>query len=71
MERRKAHKRAVCAERLSEAEPKHRRRPFHLGQNMKPTNLVFVMSDEHDERVPGCCGHGSISTRPDTKAAYL
>jgi hypothetical protein len=38
---------------------------------MKPTNLVFVMSEERDERVPGCCRRDSISTRSGTEAAYL
>lgn len=29
---------------------------------MKPTNLVFIMSDEHNPRILGCAGHGIIKT---------
>jgi choline-sulfatase len=29
---------------------------------MKPTNLVFIMSDEHNKRVLGCYGHPMIRT---------
>lgn len=29
---------------------------------MKPTNLVFIMSDEHNKRVLGCYGHSMIKT---------
>lgn len=30
--------------------------------SMKPTNLVFIMSDEHNPRVLGCAGHPTIKT---------
>lgn len=29
---------------------------------MKPTNLIFIMSDEHNKRVLGCYGHPMIKT---------
>jgi choline-sulfatase len=29
---------------------------------MKPTNLIFIMSDEHNKRVLGCYGHSMIKT---------
>ena len=29
---------------------------------MKPTNLVFIMSDEHNPRILGCAGHPFIKT---------
>ncbi|HJZ33037.1 MAG TPA: sulfatase-like hydrolase/transferase [Hyphomicrobiaceae bacterium] len=29
---------------------------------MTPTNLLFIMSDEHSKRVLGCYGHGAIAT---------
>ncbi len=29
---------------------------------MKPTNLVFIMSDEHNPRLLGCAGHKIIKT---------
>ncbi|GMU71612.1 MAG: choline-sulfatase [Burkholderiales bacterium] len=29
---------------------------------MKPTNLVFILSDEHNKRVTGCYGHPMIRT---------
>ena len=29
---------------------------------MKPTNLLFIMSDEHNKRVTGCYGHSMIKT---------
>ena len=29
---------------------------------MKPTNLLFIMSDEHNKRVLGCYGHDMIKT---------
>src|SRR5580700_1309485 len=29
---------------------------------MKPTNLLFILSDEHSRRVLGCYGHGMIRT---------
>ena len=29
---------------------------------MEPRNLVFIMSDEHNARTLGCCGHGIVKT---------
>lgn len=29
---------------------------------MKPTNLIFILSDEHNKRVLGCAGHPMIKT---------
>ena len=29
---------------------------------MKATNLVFILSDEHNKRVLGCSGHPTIRT---------
>ena len=29
---------------------------------MKPANLLFIMSDEHNRRVMGCAGHPMIRT---------
>lgn len=29
---------------------------------MKPTNLVIIMSDEHNPKVMGCAGHSTVST---------
>ncbi|HET7159827.1 MAG TPA: sulfatase-like hydrolase/transferase, partial [Burkholderiales bacterium] len=29
---------------------------------MQPTNLIFIMSDEHNKRVLGSFGHSSIRT---------
>ena len=28
----------------------------------EPTNLIFIMSDEHNKRVLGCAGHPMIKT---------
>jgi choline-sulfatase len=32
------------------------------GNNVKPTNLLFILSDEHNKRVLGCNGHPMIRT---------
>src|ERR1043166_1638397 len=29
---------------------------------MKPTNLLFILSDEHNKRVLGCEGHSTVKT---------
>jgi choline-sulfatase len=29
---------------------------------MKPANLLFILSDEHNRRVLGCSGHPMIKT---------
>ncbi len=29
---------------------------------MKPTNTIFILSDEHNKRVLGCHGHPMIQT---------
>ena len=43
---------------------------FFTENNMKPTNLLFIMSDEHNKRVTGCYGHPMIKTpNPDKLAA--
>ncbi len=33
-----------------------------MEMSLKPTNLVVVLSDEHNKRVTGCYGHSMIKT---------
>src|SRR5207248_10703116 len=40
---------------------RRRRRPRNR-RAMKPTNLLFILSDEHSRRVLGCYGHTMIRT---------
>src|SRR5712691_6723094 len=35
---------------------------FFLGLAMKPSNVLFILSDEHSRRVLGCYGHPMIQT---------
>jgi hypothetical protein len=34
--------------------------------NLKPTNLLFILSDEHNKRVAGCYGHPMVGRPTST-----